>query len=71
MSNTKTTYAAYSVRERGNGKKPIWTRLGMAWTHREGEGLNLHLEALPINFDGRIVLLPPDSTGDTQEGGDV
>lgn len=70
MTNNTPAFHAYAVREREKGKKAVWTRLGAAWAHRDGEGLSLDLEALPVNFDGRIVLLPPKSgASDAQEGG--
>lgn len=58
---------AYAVEEfeTSNGKKAkTWTRIGAAFPHRDGLGLNIQLRAFPL--DGRIVLLPPDpaSTGD-------
>ena len=63
MSNSPK-YHAFTVRDRGNGRKAIWTRVGVVWAHDKGAGLNLELEALPFNFDGRLVLLPPkDKTG--------
>jgi len=37
-------------------------RIGTAFPHNEGPGLNVQLKALPV--DGKLVLLPPD-TGDT------
>lgn len=55
---------AYTVEEydAGDGKKARrWTRIGAAFPHKEGPGLNVELRALPI--DGRIVLLPPDPEG--------
>jgi hypothetical protein len=58
MSNEKPTLIAYSVRER-EAKKAIWTRIGAAWPHGKGTGLTIQLEALPLNFDGRIVLREP------------
>jgi hypothetical protein len=60
MSN-KPTYYAYSVKDRGRGKSAIWTRIGAVWAHEKGQGLNIELEALPLNFDGKIVLMPPKS----------
>ena len=56
MSSTPTLYA-YSVKERGKGKKAIWTRIGAAWSHAKGQGFNIELEALPV--EGKIVLMPP------------
>ncbi len=67
MSN-QPKYHAFTVRERGNGRKAIWTRIGVVWAHEKSAGLNLELEALPVTFDGRIVLLPPkgrDVSGNT------
>jgi hypothetical protein len=58
MSNKKPTLIAYSVRER-EGQKAIWTTIGAAWPHGKGIGLSIQLEALPLNFDGRIVLREP------------
>ena len=59
MSNNKPTLFAYSVRERGRGQTAVRTRIGAAWPHDNGNGLSIQLEALPLNFDGRIVLTEP------------
>jgi len=56
MSN-KPTLIAYSIRERGKGQKPIWTRIGAAWPQDSGSGLSIQLEALPLGH--RIVLTEP------------
>jgi len=53
----KPTLIAYSVRERGRGQNGIWTRIGAAWPHSTGIGLNIQLEALPLG--DRIVLIEP------------
>ena len=62
-SKQKPAFHAFVVRERANGKKAIWTRIGAVWAHQEREdgkeGFSLELEAIPVNFDGRIVLMPP------------
>lgn len=47
------THAAYQVRDR-EGKKAVWTRIGSAWAHADGNGFNIQVEALPL--DGRISL---------------
>jgi hypothetical protein len=57
MSNKKPTLIAYSIRERGEGQKAIWTRIGAAWPHGNGPGFNIQLEALPLG--DRIVLTEP------------
>lgn len=40
----------------GNG----WVSIGAAWMFRSGEeGLSLQITTVPLNWDGRFVLLPP------------
>ena len=63
---------AYHVADTGRGRK-FWTRLGGVWEHKNGEGLTVFLNVLPVDFDGRIVLLPPrddedDKADDGQTG---
>ena len=56
MSDTKSktpSHIAYQVRDR-EGKSGFWTRIGSAWAHADGKGLNLQLECVPL--DGRITL---------------
>ena len=65
MSN-QPTLIAYTVKSR-KGQKSVWTKIGAAWPHNSGQGLNIELEALPT--DGRIVLLEPKEAADTFEGG--
>ena len=46
------SHLAYQVRE---GKdKSFWTRIGVAWQHKDGKGFSVHLECMPL--DGRISL---------------
>lgn len=53
-TNSKApTHSAYQVRDSGNGKS-FWTRIGVAWTHKDGNGFNIQLECVPL--DGRITL---------------
>jgi hypothetical protein len=49
---------AYTVKDRPN-RKAIWTRIGVAFPHDRGAGFTVVLDALPLNFDGRIVLVEP------------
>ncbi|HEV7514621.1 MAG TPA: hypothetical protein VGO27_23210 [Candidatus Acidoferrum sp.] len=46
-------YYAYHVRDAKDGES-YWTRIGSAWTHRDGKGINLTLNSVPL--DGRISL---------------
>jgi hypothetical protein len=54
--NKSPKYHAFVVKDRGEDQK-FWTRIGAAWEHSKGGGLNIELDALPL--DGKIVLLPP------------
>ena len=51
----------YTVEEyESNGKTgKRWTKVGAAFPHKEGSGLNIELSAIPL--DGRLVVLPPDT----------
>ena len=48
------SHVAYHVRDRGEGQKGYWTRIGSAWAHNDGKGFNIQLEVAPL--DGRISL---------------
>ena len=49
------THVAYQVRD---GKdKGFWTRIGVAWQHKDGKGFNIQIDTGP--FDGRITLRIP------------
>lgn len=52
-------YNVYHVAEAANGKR--WIRIGTVFAHEDGQGANLILDALPFNFDGRVVLRTPKS----------
>jgi hypothetical protein len=59
-----------AVKEVAEGEDPdaFWTRVGSAWPHKDGKGLNLVLSALPIN--GRLVLreyTPEDEKKDVEK----
>ena len=65
MSN-EPNYYAFTVKERDRGRPSVWTRIGAAWLQKKGQGLNIELEALPLNFDGKIILMPPkDDSAET------
>ncbi|MBZ9983997.1 hypothetical protein LB521_22950 [Mesorhizobium sp. BR-1-1-8] len=38
----------------GDSDAAHWTRIGAAWAHRDGEGFNLSLAAMPLS--GRLVV---------------
>lgn len=45
---------AYTVKPIGDGQKSVWTKLGAAWEHRDGQGFDVQMDAIPV--DGRLVL---------------
>ena len=52
-SSKTPSHVAYQVRDRENGKS-FWTRIGSAWAHKDGNGFNIQIDAVPL--DGRITL---------------
>ena len=48
---------AFHVRESKNGGKSFWTRIGAAWSQKDGEGFNVQIDVMPL--DGKIVLRKP------------
>ena len=62
-NETKTTtkrkspsFIAYQVTER-DGQDSFWTRIGVAFAHKDGKGYNIQIVAAPL--DGRITLRVP------------
>ena len=44
---------------RQEGDKGFWTRIGVAWAHKDGKGFDVQLDGL-APLDGRIVLRMPE-----------
>jgi hypothetical protein len=59
MTTKQPTLIAYTVKDRGEGRKGYWLKIGGAWPHDSGNGFTVQLDALPL--DGRIVLTEPRS----------
>jgi len=72
MSSTNTPdYIVYGVTQQA-GKKDILTRIGAGWKHQKDDGINLQIRALPLNFDGKIVLFTPkDEEAAAQAAGEA
>lgn len=49
-----------------DGPASFWTKIGSAWWNKDGEGISLQLDALPV--DGRLVLRPPFEDDDQDDG---
>lgn len=52
---------AYFVKDRTPDRDAQWTRIGVAFPHDRGAGLTVLVDALPLHFDGRIVLVEPSA----------
>jgi hypothetical protein len=48
--------------ERDGKTQKRWTKIGVAFPHKEGVGFSIELHAFPV--DGRLVVLPPDPADD-------
>ncbi|MCB1878217.1 MAG: hypothetical protein KDH88_19755 [Chromatiales bacterium] len=49
----KPEFIAYQVKDSRDGKGH-WSPIGAVWPHRDGQGYDVQLEAVPV--DGRITL---------------
>jgi hypothetical protein len=52
----KPAFEAFTVRDGGKGKS-YFTKVGAAWPTKNGGGVTLYLDALPV--DGKLILMPP------------
>ena len=53
----KPTHRAFIVKkfnDKEGTEKSRWLDIGSVWTHRDGKGFDVNLEAVPL--DGRIVI---------------
>ena len=46
-------------------EKANWTRIGVAWPHKDGNGLNVELKAIPVS--GKLVIRRHDAKARTSE----
>ena len=50
----KPDFQAYQISKPESDEKPRWSKIGVGFRHRDGEGMNLLLDKLPEN--GRVTL---------------
>ena len=57
MGGERPSHKAFVVEDKdeGSDEKPFWTRVGSAWPHADGQGLNIQL-ASGVAVSGRLVL---------------
>ena len=65
MTTESTRYRVYTIVERQE-ESPFWLNVGMAYPHRDGQGFNIQLQALPLR--GRLTLRAVGSNPGGAEG---
>ena len=62
-SRSRGNKPVYNVRAKTGQKdgegRDIFTTVGAAWPFNQGDGLNVRINLLPVNFDGQLMLVPP------------
>ena len=51
--------------DHAGAEKANWTRIGVAWPHKDGNGLNVELKAIPVS--GKLVIRWHDAKARTNE----
>lgn len=57
---------AYTVKPIDEGRNSVWSKVGAAWAHKDGQGYEIRMDAVPV--DGRIVLRTVKDAEDQQTG---
>ncbi|MEM9910692.1 MAG: hypothetical protein AAF922_07890 [Pseudomonadota bacterium] len=57
---------AYTVKPIDDGRKSVWSKIGAAWSHKDGQGYEVRMDAHPV--DGRIVLRTIRETDEDHTG---
>ena len=60
---TVEEFDAPTAEDRGR-KAKAWSKVGVAFPHKEGAGYNIHLRSLPV--DGKLVVLPANANEDAE-----
>lgn len=59
----------FTVRAKDGANPRGWITVGAAWDFKDGSpGLAVKLNSLPLNWDGSLVLLPPLTRDDEDDG---
>lgn len=66
QTTNKPYMLGYTVRPIGKGEKSSWSKIAVAWAHKDGLGYNVQMDAVPV--DGKLVLRTvPEDHGDIGE----
>lgn len=71
MTKTTKTENAYLIvfaEKLGQSKRDDkLIRIGVAFPHKQGGGLNIVIDALPLSFSGKLVILSPKDKVDESD----
>ena len=67
MGNSPTHNAFGETRQ--GRKRVMLVPIGVAWQHDNGRNYTIQLDALPLEFNGRIVLLDDRASKPGKDGG--
>jgi hypothetical protein len=59
MSEAKGNRPVYLAKCKQNPKSDFFMVIGAAFKFKEGDGLVLRLDAIPTQWDGSMILVPP------------
>ena len=63
---TRPSHRVYSVSRSGDDTKGKWTEIGAAWPHKDGQGFNLKLSAMPAAGAEVVLRVPSAKKGGAQ-----
>lgn len=61
-----STHTVYFVSQ-GAGDTEVWDEIGVAWSHSDGEGLDVRLEPFPREIQGTIIIRVNQPDAGSQE----
>ena len=61
-NSNRPSHLVYAVTK--SGDRSNWREIGAAWPHRDGEGFNLKLDALPLNGAEIVIRKPKAGSGE-------
>ena len=62
MKNNQPTHTIFQVIEREKDVR-LWSRIGAAWMHQDGEGFNLVFDAFPLTGNVVVRKKPSEEKG--------
>jgi hypothetical protein len=58
---TRPTHYVYTVKEGKEKDSSFWTKIGVVFSHNDGQGFNVMLDAVPL--DGKLTIRAIDKQG--------